>query len=162
MDLDDLIVPVGGLLLGAFAMFSGGAGNVEGMMSGGAQIKELRDTAARQEILSGAKNEALASRASIAEQRFQSGCQVHFKRAQIQNPADTAIGAVTVEYVPIREGHVHQHPQTGMPYSPGVTLCDWSGGTAVIGPNGEATDYAYTGSPQVKEWVDLNMGRFRQ
>ena len=161
MDMDDLMVPIGGAALLGFALLSGGSGNIEGMLSGGAEIKQLRDVAARQEVISGAQSEHLASRATIAEQRFQSGCQMHFKRAAHQKPEDTAVGAVTVEMVPIRENTTPMDWQTGMPYSPGITLCDWSGGTAIIGPNGEVTDYAYTGGPQVREWSQQNMERFQ-
>lgn len=160
MDLDDLIVPGMGVVLLGFVIFTGGGDSVGSMLSSGSEIKELRDAAALQKVLSASQQEAIGDRSALAIDRFNQGCIVHLKRSEVQRPEDLAIGAISVDYMPIKASGTPVNWQTGTPYSPGAVVCDWTGGTGIIGPDGTVTDYAFTGE-DISGNVATNMEKFR-
>jgi len=144
MDIGDIGLPLigGGILV--FGLLSGGDNPLAGG-GGGAQIKALRDNVAVENVLSQTKNVAASQRSDIALQRYQQGCIVHVRQSAVQRPEDVAIGGVTVDYLPVREGDVLRAMPDGNAYSEGTIVCDAWGNTAVIGPDGAATDGAFTG-----------------
>lgn len=146
-NLDDLILPVGIVALLGFAVFSGGD-NAIGSLTGanGSGIKQMRDSLAQEQILTETSMGAAANRASIAMQRYEQGCTVHYRVSAEQLPEHIAMGGITVEYMPVVDGDVPLHPKTKKRYSRGTMLCDNIGNTALIDASGVATDAAYTGA----------------
>lgn len=158
MAMDDFLLPVGGIALLGLAVLSGGE-NAIGSLTGsnGAGIKELRDTIAREQIMTDTAMNAAADRATVAMQRYENGCTVHYRVAAEQLPEHVAMGGITVEYMPVVEGDTPLHPSTGQRYSRNTILCDNIGNTAIIDADGVATDAAYTGADIqgfVKEFFD--------
>lgn len=148
--MDDLIVPIAGAGLVAFSMFSGGGGG--GM---GQEIKAMQDRLAMESVITATRQDHLASRAEVALQRYQNGCQFYMRRAEHQRPEHNAAGGVTVEILPVVEGDTPLNHDTGGPYSRGVVLCDNRGNTGIIGDGGVVTDAAFYGGnvqPFVDQW----------
>ena len=144
--IDDMMCPVGiAALVGVAALGGGGVSALTG--SGmGAELKSMQQQLAFESAASESRQAHLSDRSDIALQRYQQGCIVHVRHAANQLPEHTAVGAVTVEYLPVVEGDVARNPQTGGTYSRGVTLCDAWGNTGIVGDDGAIIDAAHTGS----------------
>lgn len=163
MDVDNLIVPLGGVALAGFAILSNG-GNMSALTGGGAgqQIKELQSQLALETIATESRQSFLEDRSQIALQRYQNGCRVHVRKAEVQRPEHTAAGGVTVEYLSVVQGDVARNPDTGGHYSRGVVLCDAWGNTGVVGADGAVEDAAHYGGnvhPFIQRHFDNQWGR---
>lgn len=162
MDLDELMLPIGGAAILAIAMFSGGP-DALGTITGatGKDIKALQSESAIEQAITATNQGTAASRDAVAWERYSNGCNVHVKLAAVQRPEDVAIGGISVEYMPVVEGDVPRNLQTGGPYSRGTVLCDAWGNTALIDESGAATDAAYTGQnvqPAIAKYFDERWG----
>ena len=144
--MDDFILPVGVAGLIGVALFSGG-GNVSALTGGGmgAELKAMQTQLAAETVISESRQNHLADRAKLAQQRFEQGCTVHVRTAANQRPEHAAAGGTTVEYLPVVEGDVPRNPQTGGTYSRGVTICDAWGTVGIVGANGAVEDVAHYG-----------------
>lgn len=158
MAMDDLVIPAAGVFLVGFAMFSGGNEQASRVAQTGAQVKELRQTQAVENMVLQTKSEGLQNRAAIAELRFKSGCTIHFERAPIQSEQAQATGAIDIWPRPIQEGAMPIDWQ-GRTYSNGQVVCDASGGTGVIGADGRVVDYAFNGSIDTQPYVKAHLSR---
>ena len=147
MNLDELLMPAAIVGVLGLAVISGGD-NAIGSLTGanGSEIKNLRDSLAREQIMTTTASEAAERRSEEALSRYRAGCTVHFRKSAHQLPEHVAMGGVTVDYMPVIEGDTPLHPQTGQRYSRGTVLCDNIGNTALIDAAGVATDAAYTGA----------------
>lgn len=157
-DLEDLVVPIGGLLIAGIAAFSGGGDSIGGMMSNGGQVKELRQSNALENILRQTENEGLQQESQTALQRYQNGCIVHAVRSANQRPEDVAVGAITVEYRRVVAG-VQLMDFNNNPYSPGALLCDAWGMTGIVQNDGTVGSTAYTGE-DISGYVEAHFGRY--
>jgi hypothetical protein len=161
VDLDELGGIAAVAVIGGLALFSGGGlGQLTGGGSG-ADLKADRSAMTVQNVASQAKAEFLGGRQEIAEQRYKS-CLVHYKVADVQNPEHVARGAQTIEYASVVEGDQPINPVNGGMYSPGTTICDAWGNTAIVAPDGTATDAAFTGSGVAQSYVKAYFDRFGQ
>lgn len=146
MDMDFWVLPIGGVTLAGIALLSSG-GDISAVTGGnaGQQIKQLQDQLALESIATESRQSFLEDRSRIALQRYQNGCRVHVRKAEVQRPEHTAAGGVTVEYLSVVQGDVARNPDTGGHYSRGVVLCDAWGNTGVVGADGAVEDAAHYG-----------------
>jgi hypothetical protein len=162
MDTDEMLMYGGGALLVGFAVFSGGGlGEIMGG-GAGAELKQARNAMNILNQTSLAKTEFLGTRREIAEQRFASGCLLHWRYAEVQNPEHTARGMQTIEFLTVREGDRLIEPSTGGMYSVGTTVCDAYDNTVVIGPDSVGTDGAFAGSGVGATYARQYLDRFNQ
>ena len=131
-------------VIGGLALFSGDG--LGGLFGGtGSQLKAERSAMTVQNIASQAKAEFLGDRQQIAENRYRSGCLIHYRVSAIQRPEHTARGVITIDYLTVVQGDTPVNPTNGGRYSAGTVICDPYGSTAIIGDDGTAIDAAYTG-----------------
>ena len=156
--LDDLIVPIGGVALLGVAVFSGGGEQACSLLHSGQAVKEARQENAFTSQMLKTRDEGLAKQSEIALSRYQNGCIVHSKRAEVQRPEDVAVGAVTVHYMKVVEGSqpVDYNQQL---YSQGSVICDSSGGTGIIGEEGIVGNFAFTGE-DISQYVYAHFARY--
>lgn len=158
MAMDDLVIPAAGVALVGFAMFSGGNEQASRVAQTGAQLKELRQTQAVENMVLQTKSEGLQNRAAIAESRFKSGCTIHFEKASNQSEQAQATGAIDIWPKPISNGGMPIDWQ-GRTYSNGQVVCDAFGGTGVIDADGRVMDYAFNGNIDTRPYVDAYLSR---
>lgn len=154
MNGEDILGGVAVVGIGAFALLSGGGENAQNLMQSSTNIKQMRTEMLQGNEISRTNQEMLGQREQIALQRFQNGCIPHLKKADVQRPEHTAIGAITVWEMPVREGDAPLN-WSGVPYPPGSVVCDNVGGTAIVAQDGSFTDYAFTGSDISRVWEQV-------
>lgn len=163
MDIETIGIGVAGVALAGVAILSGGD-NAIGTLTGqdGAGLKQLRDELNREQLLTATSMDAAAQRSEVALQRYQNGCKIHYRVAEVQLEEHAAMGGITVEYMPVKEGDIPVHHRTGKPYGRGTVLCDDMGNTGMIDADGVVTDVAYTGADiqgHVRDYFDRRWSR---
>jgi hypothetical protein len=158
MAMDDFIFPAAAVGLLGVAVMSGG-GNALGTLTGssGINIKEMQNQLALEQLSTASAMDAAASRAAIAQQRYEQGCVFHVRVADQQQAEHESVGLMTVEYMPVVEGDTPRHHITGERYGRGTLLCDVWGNTALIDETGAATDAAFYGG-NVRPYIAAYFG----
>jgi hypothetical protein len=163
MDGEAIMIGVAGVALAGVAILSGG-NNAIGTLTGqdGAGLKQLRDELNREQLLTATSMDAAAQRSEVALRRYQDGCKIHYRVAEVQLEEHAAMGGITVEYMPVKEGDIPVHHRTGDPYGRGTVLCDDMGNTGMVNGDGVVVDVAYTGADiqgYVRDYFDRRWNR---
>ena len=159
LDLGEIVVPAGLIVLVAISFFNGGSESIGSALQNGQQVKDLRQQNTLARVMSEQTAEGLSDRSDVALQRYQNCCIVHAREALVQLPEHVAVGLRTLEYQTIRENDRPIDWLTQAGYSPGSVVCDASGGTGIIREDGAITDYAYTGK-DISQYVAAYFARY--
>lgn len=158
MSIEELILPIGGLVLVGFTLFSGGTEQGAAILQDGKAVKEQRRESAKAQLAALSTQDHLSQMAEVAAQRYEAGCTFHYVKADFQRPETAATGATDIIAQPIAEGMMPISWQ-GLTYSRGQVVCDTSGNTGVIDGDGRVQEYARTGTLDVGQYNQAWLAR---
>jgi hypothetical protein len=158
MSIEELILPIGGLVLVGFTLFSGGTEQGAAILQDGKAVKEQRRESAKEQVAALSTQDHLSQMAEVAAQRYEAGCTFHYVKADFQRPETAATGATDITAQPIAEGMMPINWQ-GRTYSRGQVVCDTSGNTGVIDGDGRVQEYARNGTLDVGQYNQAWLAR---